>query len=302
MQVTEAVRDATVSGRKVKKGQTIVLDPDDGLLAVDNDPQKAVLAALGRLEPGFGLLTIYYGETATLDEAEALARKMREASPGRRRRGDRTAASRTTGTWSPPSERRRRSPAMSEVQGRRAAPARGSRALKPKAAAPAPRPSPSSCASPVGLSGIQQVAAPAAGRPPARHRDRPGPAVPPPAPLRRPARAAARSPTSATSTTATVASAQVRVIDISVQQTLRRRVQVTTARLTDGTGFAVATWFGRRYIERRIKAGDELLISGKVKHFATATWRSRDPSSSRPTPPTCSTSAGSCRSTGSPAA
>ena len=42
MQVTEAVRDATVSGRKVKKGQTIVLDPDDGLLAVDNDPQKAV--------------------------------------------------------------------------------------------------------------------------------------------------------------------------------------------------------------------------------------------------------------------
>ena len=82
MQVTEAVRDATVSGRKVKKGQTIVLDPDDGLLAVDNDPQKAVMAGLGRLEPGFGLLTIYYGETATLDEAETLARKVREASPG----------------------------------------------------------------------------------------------------------------------------------------------------------------------------------------------------------------------------
>ncbi len=82
MQVTEAVRDATVSGRKVKKGQTIVLDPDDGLLAVDNDPQKAVLAGLARLEPGFGLLTIYYGETATLDDAETLARKVREGSPG----------------------------------------------------------------------------------------------------------------------------------------------------------------------------------------------------------------------------
>ena len=82
MQVTEAIRDATVSGRKVKKGQTIVLDPDDGLLAVDNDPQKAVLAGLGRLEPGFGLLTIYYGETATLDEAETLARKVRETAPG----------------------------------------------------------------------------------------------------------------------------------------------------------------------------------------------------------------------------
>ncbi len=82
MQVTEAVRDATVSGRKVKKGQTIVLDPDDGLLAVDNDPHKAVLAALARLEPGFGLITIYYGEDATLDDAEELARKVGEAAPG----------------------------------------------------------------------------------------------------------------------------------------------------------------------------------------------------------------------------
>ena len=82
MQVTEAVRDATVSGRKVKKGQTIVLDPDDGLLAVDNDPQKAVLAGLARLEPGFGLLTIYYGASATLDEAETLALRVRELRPG----------------------------------------------------------------------------------------------------------------------------------------------------------------------------------------------------------------------------
>jgi hypothetical protein len=82
MQVTEAVRDATVSGRKVKKGQTIALDPDDGLLAVDNDPHKAVLAALGRLEAGFGLVTIYYGEDATLDDAEELARKIGEAAPG----------------------------------------------------------------------------------------------------------------------------------------------------------------------------------------------------------------------------
>ncbi|HEY6570576.1 MAG TPA: DAK2 domain-containing protein [Candidatus Limnocylindrales bacterium] len=82
MQVTEAIRDATVSGRKVKKGQTIVLDPDDGLLAVDNDPQKAVMAGLARLDPGYGLLTIYYGETATLDDAETLARKVREVAPG----------------------------------------------------------------------------------------------------------------------------------------------------------------------------------------------------------------------------
>jgi DAK2 domain fusion protein YloV len=82
MQVTEAVRDATVSGHKVRKGQVIVLDPDDGLLAVDGDAERAVLAALGRLEPGFSLITIYYGEDASLDEAERLSRRMHEAAPG----------------------------------------------------------------------------------------------------------------------------------------------------------------------------------------------------------------------------
>jgi hypothetical protein len=82
MQVTEAVRDATVSGHKVRKGQTIVLDPDDGLLSVDNDAEKAVLAAFGRLEPGFGVVTIYYGEDATLDAAEQLAARIKTAAPG----------------------------------------------------------------------------------------------------------------------------------------------------------------------------------------------------------------------------
>ena len=82
MQVTEAVRDATVSGHKVKKGQTIVLDPDDGLLAVDNDADRAVLAAFARLEPGFSIVTIYYGEDATLDAAEVLVGKINEAAHG----------------------------------------------------------------------------------------------------------------------------------------------------------------------------------------------------------------------------
>jgi uncharacterized protein len=82
MQVTEAVRDATVSGRKVKEGQTIALDPDDGLLAVDGDPHKAVLTALGKLEPGYGVITIYYGEGSTLDDAETLSQQIQEAAPG----------------------------------------------------------------------------------------------------------------------------------------------------------------------------------------------------------------------------
>jgi fatty acid kinase len=82
MQVTEAVRDATVSGRKVKKGQSIALDPDDGLLAVDNDPHRAVLSALGRFDAGYSCLTIFYGEHASLDDAETLAREIGEAAPG----------------------------------------------------------------------------------------------------------------------------------------------------------------------------------------------------------------------------
>jgi ATP-dependent DNA helicase RecG len=64
----------------------------------------------------------------------------------------------------------------------------------------------------------------------------------------------------------TVVSARATVTAINVQKTWRRNVQVTTAQLADETGTAEATWFGRRYIERRVRPGDELLLSGKVKH------------------------------------
>ena len=40
VQVTEAVRDATIGGKKVKQGQTIALDPDDGLVAVARRPRQ----------------------------------------------------------------------------------------------------------------------------------------------------------------------------------------------------------------------------------------------------------------------
>ena len=64
----------------------------------------------------------------------------------------------------------------------------------------------------------------------------------------------------------TVVSARARVTAINVQKTWRRNVQVTTAQLADETGTADATWFGRRYIERRVHPGDVLLLSGKVRH------------------------------------
>jgi uncharacterized protein len=81
LQVTEAVRDAIVGGRRVRRGQTIVLDPDDGLLAVSGDCMRAILTALKALEPGFELVTIYYGADASATEAETVARKVTAWKP-----------------------------------------------------------------------------------------------------------------------------------------------------------------------------------------------------------------------------
>ena len=82
VQVTEAVRDATIGGKKVKRGQTIALDPDDGLVAVDGNRDKAVLKAIAAFKAGYELITLYYGADSTLTEAEEIARKIGAASPG----------------------------------------------------------------------------------------------------------------------------------------------------------------------------------------------------------------------------
>ena len=72
--VTEAVRDATIGGKKVKRGQTIALDPDDGLVASTATGSSACPAAVAALTPGFELLTLFYGDGADLAEAETMAR------------------------------------------------------------------------------------------------------------------------------------------------------------------------------------------------------------------------------------
>ena len=80
--VTEAVRDATIGGRKVKRGQTMALDPDDGLVAAGGDREKTVVAAVAALTPGFELLTLFYGDGADLAEAETIARRIGAAAAG----------------------------------------------------------------------------------------------------------------------------------------------------------------------------------------------------------------------------
>jgi uncharacterized protein len=82
VQVTEAVRDARIGGRKVRKGQTIVLDPDDGLVAVDKEAERAVMQAVETFPAGIGNVTIYYGADGSLMDAEALAGRIRTRLPG----------------------------------------------------------------------------------------------------------------------------------------------------------------------------------------------------------------------------
>ncbi len=65
----------------------------------------------------------------------------------------------------------------------------------------------------------------------------------------------------------TVVSVQARVGDVRVEPGFRGRIQRTIARLEDDTGSIDATWFGRRFIERRLPVGGEVVVSGKVKHF-----------------------------------
>jgi dihydroxyacetone kinase-like predicted kinase len=80
--VTVAVRDARIGGRVVRRGQTIVLDPDDGLLAVADDAPAAVEEALTALPEPFELATLYRGQDVAEDDAEALAVRLRARFDG----------------------------------------------------------------------------------------------------------------------------------------------------------------------------------------------------------------------------
>jgi len=64
-----------------------------------------------------------------------------------------------------------------------------------------------------------------------------------------------------------VVSVQATVGDVRVEPGFRGRIQRTIARLEDETGSIDATWFGRRFIERRLPVGGEVVVSGKIKHF-----------------------------------
>lgn len=77
-----AVRDASLGDRSVQRGEVIVLDAAEGLVAADRDQGRAIEVAVRGLQPGFELLTLYHGEGVSRDEAEGLAAALAEAARG----------------------------------------------------------------------------------------------------------------------------------------------------------------------------------------------------------------------------
>ena len=68
-------------------------------------------------------------------------------------------------------------------------------------------------------------------------------------------------------------SARVVVDAVRIEPGFGRRPQRVIAQLSDAAGgSAEAIWFGRRYVERRLKAGDELIVSGRVTQRG---WRAQ---------------------------
>ena len=65
-------------------------------------------------------------------------------------------------------------------------------------------------------------------------------------------------------------SARVQVVDVTLEPGFGRRPQRVIAQLSDRSGTAEAIWFGRRFIERRLEPGAEIVVSGKV---AFRGWR-----------------------------
>lgn len=63
----------------------------------------------------------------------------------------------------------------------------------------------------------------------------------------------------------TSATISARVTDLRVEKTWRRGVQRTIATLVDDSGAVDAIWYGRRFIERRLKVGSTIVATGRVK-------------------------------------
>ena len=59
---------------------------------------------------------------------------------------------------------------------------------------------------------------------------------------------------------------QGKIALINTKRSPRRHTLITEAIITDGAGQLRVVWFGQAYICKNLKAGDEVSLSGKIKH------------------------------------
>ena len=82
LEVTHAVRDATVDGVAVKEGQFMALS-DGGLAALGGSAEDALLDALKGVDlDEDSIVTVYWGEPLTGRDAEETGRRLEELVPG----------------------------------------------------------------------------------------------------------------------------------------------------------------------------------------------------------------------------
>src|SRR3990167_5840500 len=62
----------------------------------------------------------------------------------------------------------------------------------------------------------------------------------------------------------TETTASGRIEQISNRRSWRKKIMVTEAIISDDTGKAACIWFGQPYIGKMLKAGDEIMVSGRV--------------------------------------
>ncbi len=80
-EITYAVRNTTIDGHAIEKDDIMALG-DDGLLAVAKDKDQAVIEAVKRMvNDESEIITIYYGQDISEEEAEELSARIRKAYP-----------------------------------------------------------------------------------------------------------------------------------------------------------------------------------------------------------------------------
>ena len=80
-EVTYAVRDTVIDDKTIKEGNIMGLG-DDGLLAVGEDIAETTMATIAALvDEDSEIISIYYGEDVSEEEAEELTEKLEEAYP-----------------------------------------------------------------------------------------------------------------------------------------------------------------------------------------------------------------------------